>query len=63
MFNQSRRDSFEFEKRGQYFTRMHNKTLSVIGVCVCNPDRSSEPDRAGPGRTHARDGPDRAGRV
>jgi len=36
----SRRDSFEFEKRSQFFIRTHNETLSVVAVCVCNPDCS-----------------------
>jgi len=34
------RDSFELEKRRQLFLRVHNKTLSVVAMCVCNPDRS-----------------------
>jgi hypothetical protein len=31
---------FEFHKRGQLFIRVHNETLSVVAVCVSNPDRS-----------------------
>jgi hypothetical protein len=31
---------FEFQKSGQLFIRTHNETLSVVAVCVCNPDRS-----------------------
>jgi hypothetical protein len=31
---------FKFHKRYQLFIRVHNKTLSVIAVCVSNPDRS-----------------------
>jgi hypothetical protein len=31
---------FKFQKRGQYFICSHNETLSVVAVCVCNPDRS-----------------------
>jgi len=33
-------DSFKFEKRGQLFIRVHNKTLSVIAVRICNEDCS-----------------------
>jgi hypothetical protein len=33
-------DFFEFEKRCQFFIGVHNETLSVVVVCVCNPDRS-----------------------
>jgi hypothetical protein len=29
---------FQFEKRSQLFTRTRNETLSVVVVCVCNPD-------------------------
>jgi hypothetical protein len=31
---------FEFKKRGELFICSHNETLSVIAVCVSNPDRS-----------------------
>jgi hypothetical protein len=31
---------FEFQKRGQFFLRVHNETLSVAAMCVCNPDCS-----------------------
>jgi len=31
---------FQFHKRGQFFIRVHNETLSVIAVCVSNEDRS-----------------------
>ena len=31
---------FTFHKRSQLFVGMHNKTLSVAAMCVCNPDRS-----------------------
>jgi hypothetical protein len=31
---------FQFQKRSQYFIRVHNETLSAIAMCVCNPDRS-----------------------
>ena len=31
---------FEFHKSGQLLIRVHNKTLSVVALCVCNPDRS-----------------------
>jgi hypothetical protein len=31
---------FQFNERPQLFIRMHNETLSVIAVCVCNPDCS-----------------------
>ena len=27
-----------FEKRGQLFIRVHNETLSVVAMCVCNKD-------------------------
>jgi hypothetical protein len=30
----------QFEKRSQLFIRVRNKTLSVVAVCVCNPDCS-----------------------
>jgi hypothetical protein len=29
----------QFQKRGQLFIRSHNETLSVIAMCVCDPDR------------------------
>jgi hypothetical protein len=29
---------FQFNKRGQLFIRMDNKTLSVVAVRVCNKD-------------------------
>jgi hypothetical protein len=31
---------FEFHKRSQLFICVHNETLSVVPVCVGNPDRS-----------------------
>ena len=31
---------FQFHKRRYLFIRTHNETLSVVAVCVCNPDRS-----------------------
>jgi hypothetical protein len=31
---------FEFDKRGQFFIRVHNEALSVVSMRVCNPDRS-----------------------
>jgi hypothetical protein len=31
---------FQFKKRGQLFIRMHDETLSVIAMCICNPERS-----------------------
>ena len=31
----------EVNKRGQLFIRVHNETLSVVAMCVCNPDRST----------------------
>jgi hypothetical protein len=31
---------FEFCKRSQLFIGVHNKTLSVVAMCVHNPDRS-----------------------
>jgi hypothetical protein len=30
---------FELQKGHQQFLRTHNETLSVVAVCVCNPDR------------------------
>ena len=30
---------FEFHKRSQPFLRVHNETLSVAAIRVCNPDR------------------------
>ena len=31
---------FEFQKSRQQFLRTHKEALSVVAVCVCNPDRS-----------------------
>jgi len=31
---------FQFHKRSQDFIGTHNETLSVVAMCVCNPDRS-----------------------
>jgi hypothetical protein len=31
---------FEFHKRSQLFIRSHDETLSVVAMCVRNPDRS-----------------------
>jgi hypothetical protein len=31
---------FEFQKRSQLFIRVHNETLSVAAMRVCNPDCS-----------------------
>jgi hypothetical protein len=31
---------FKFQKRSQLFIGVHNETLSVIAMCVCNPDCS-----------------------
>jgi hypothetical protein len=28
---------FEFQKRRQFFIRLRNETLSVVAMCVCNP--------------------------
>ena len=30
---------FQFQKRRQLFIRSHNETLSVVAMCVRNPDR------------------------
>ena len=30
---------FEFHKRSQLFIPTHNETLSVVAMCVCDPDR------------------------
>jgi hypothetical protein len=35
-----RGDSFQFQKRRQHFIGMHNETLSVSAMRICNPDRS-----------------------
>ena len=32
---------FEFDKRRQLVIHVRNETLSVIVMCVCNPDHSS----------------------
>jgi hypothetical protein len=32
--------TFEFNKRAELFVGMHNKALSVVAVCVDNPDCS-----------------------
>jgi hypothetical protein len=32
---------FEFQKRSQLFIGVHNETLSVVAVCINNPDRST----------------------
>jgi hypothetical protein len=34
------RDSFKFNKRGQFFVRPHNETLPVVAMRVSNPDCS-----------------------
>jgi hypothetical protein len=39
-FAASSNDRFQFYKSSQLFIRAHNKTLSVVAVRVCNPDRS-----------------------
>jgi hypothetical protein len=31
----------QFKKRSQLFIRSHNETLSVIAMCVRNPDRAA----------------------
>jgi hypothetical protein len=31
---------FKFQKRSQLFIGVHNETLSIVAMCVCNPDRS-----------------------
>jgi hypothetical protein len=31
---------FQFHKRRQLFIRVHNETLTVVAMCVCNPDGS-----------------------
>jgi hypothetical protein len=31
---------FEFQKRSQLIIRVHDEPLSVVAVCICNPDRS-----------------------
>jgi hypothetical protein len=30
---------FEFDKSRQLFIGVHNETLSVVAMCVCNPER------------------------
>jgi hypothetical protein len=37
---QSANRRFEFHEGDQLFIRTHNETLSVVAMCVCNPDRS-----------------------
>jgi hypothetical protein len=32
--------AFQFHERRQHFVRTHDKTLSVVAMCVNNPDRS-----------------------
>jgi len=39
-FSILRQLTFEFEKRRQLFIQVHNETLSIIVMCVSNPDRS-----------------------
>jgi hypothetical protein len=29
---------FEFQKHDQLFIRSHNETLSIVAVCIRNPD-------------------------
>jgi hypothetical protein len=31
---------FKFNKRRHLFIRTHNETLSIVAMCVSNPDRS-----------------------
>jgi len=31
---------FQFQKSRQLFLRLHNETLSIVAMCVCNPDGS-----------------------
>jgi hypothetical protein len=35
------RRRFQFQKRSQLFIRAHNETLSVVAMCVDNPDRAA----------------------
>jgi hypothetical protein len=30
---------FEFQKSRQLFVRTRNETLSIVAMCVCNPER------------------------
>ena len=39
-FTASASRRLQFQKRCQLFIRSHNETLSVVAMCVCNPDRS-----------------------
>ena len=32
---------FQFNERSQLFIRTHHEALSVVAMCVCNPDCSS----------------------
>ena len=43
LFNspKARNRGFEFQKRRQLFLSVHNEPLSVVAMCVCDPDRSS----------------------
>jgi hypothetical protein len=34
---------FEFQKRRQHFVGVHNETLPVVAMRVCDPDRSPAP--------------------
>jgi hypothetical protein len=40
LFAASANRGFEFDKRGQFFIRMHDEALTVAAMCVCNPDCS-----------------------
>ena len=31
---------FKFQKPSQLFIGVHNETLPVVAMCVCNPDRA-----------------------
>jgi len=32
---------FQFQKGSQLFIRTHNETLSIVAVCINNPDRTA----------------------
>jgi hypothetical protein len=39
-FAASANRGFQLQKRGQFFIRTHNETLSIVAMSVCNPDYS-----------------------
>jgi len=39
-FTASANRQIEFDKRSQLFIGLHNETLSIVAMCVGDPDRS-----------------------